>query len=93
MVVATIQNAWFVCRTLLCSHVWDSLSDLQKKDYTARIKPHFNIQQPNDLFNPSRMGLQGSGVELPSDKWFRLVEQFYKAFGIGISYTHYGDAK
>jgi hypothetical protein len=57
------------------------------------LAPTIKVQTPDDLFSPAALGLQGSGSTPPSDIWFRLIEQFYKAFGIGISYTHYGDTK
>ena len=64
---------------------WDSLSDLQKKNALSNI----NINQPNELFDPSKMGLAGSGTEPPQATWFLFIEAFYKAVDIGLIYTDY----
>lgn len=72
---------------------WDSSSDDQRRGYMQTLAPSIKVNTPDDLFSPAALGLQGSGATPPSDIWFRLIEQFYKAFGIQISYTHYADVK
>lgn len=90
-------KVWFSLKSKLIHFVaeqknpkWASMSDEDRREYLNILAPTIKVQTPDDLFSPASMGLQGSGETPPSDIWFRLLEQFYKAFGIGISFTHYG---
>jgi hypothetical protein len=67
--------------------IWDSLSDSQKKDMVKRTRPTFNVKEVNHLFSPARLKLIGD-IQ-PHSTWFRLIEQFYQAFGIGLTYSDY----
>jgi hypothetical protein len=67
--------------------IWDSLSDSQKKDMVKRTRPTFNVKEVNHLFSPARLNLIGD-IQ-PHSTWFRLIEQFYQAFGIGLTYSDY----
>lgn len=91
-------KVWFSLKSKLIRFVasqknpkWDSMSDDECKEYLNILAPTIKVTTPDDLFNPAAFGLQGSGETPPSDIWFRLIEQFYKAFGVGLVYTHYGN--
>ena len=70
---------------------WESLTDKQKVADINKLKLQFKVDNPNDLFSPSKMGLAGDKFtnSPPHPTWFRLIEFFFKAVGVGISYTHY----
>jgi hypothetical protein len=63
---------------------WDSSSDEDRRAYMQILSSEIKVNTPDDLFSPAALGLEGTP---PSHIWFRLVEQFYKAFGIDIKYT------
>jgi len=89
-------KVWFSLKSKLVRFVaeqknpkWAILSDEDRREYLNILAPTIKVKTPDDLFNPAAFGLQGSGDTPPSDIWFHLLEQFYKAFGIGLTYTHY----
>lgn len=97
----SIQKTWLALQQQLLSlyveqyfdaNDWASMSALKQKDAVIRIRTIFQtqIQQPHDLFNPSQIALAGASDELPPQAtWFRIIEAFYKAFGIDLIYTDY----
>lgn len=88
------SRMWFNLKTNLVRYLasqlnpdWDSYSDAQRRGYMQTLEPGIKVETPDNLFNPSSMGLQGSGDTPPSPVWFRLVERFYKAFNIDLRFT------
>jgi HNH endonuclease len=70
---------------------WDSFHCLKKEECFQKLSKIFQVYQPNDLFSPSNMRLQGENDKPPSPIWFRIIEDFYKDFGINLVYTDYHD--
>ena len=68
---------------------WNIMLDEDRREYLNYIAPTIKVKTPDDLFSPAALDLQGSGDTPPSALWFRLIEQFFQDFNIGLIYPDY----